>query len=47
MNWTIDQLRSFVAAAESGSFSAAGRGLGKAQSVISTHISMLEDVTGV
>ncbi len=47
MNWTIEQLRSFVAAAESGSFSAAGRVLGKAQSVISTHISMLEDVTGV
>ena len=47
MNWTIEQLRSFVAAAESGSFSAAGRALGQAQSVISTHISMLEDVTGI
>ncbi len=47
MNWTMEQLRSFVAAAESGSFSAAARRLGKAQSVVSTHISMLEDVTGI
>ncbi|WP_196223532.1 LysR family transcriptional regulator [Roseibium sp. RKSG952] len=38
----IDQLRAFVAAADCGSFSAAARNLGKAQSVISTTISNLE-----
>lgn len=47
MNWTIEQLRAFVTAAEKGSFSAAGRALGRAQSVVSTHISMLEDSLGV
>ncbi len=47
MNWTMDQLRAFVAAAEKGSFSAAGRSLGKAQSVVSTQISMLEDILGI
>ena len=47
MDWTIDQLQAFVAAAETGSFSAAGRLLGKAQSVISTHVSALEDSTGI
>ena len=47
MNWTMDQLRSFVAAAEKGSFSAAGRSLGKAQSVVSTQVAMLEDTLGV
>ena len=47
MNWTIEQLRAFVAAAEKGSFSAAARSLGRAQSVVSTHISTLEDVLGV
>ena len=47
MNWTIDQLRAFVAAAEEGSFSAAGRAMGKAQSVVSTHVAMLEDALGV
>lgn len=47
MNWTIDQLRAFVTAAEKGSFSAAGRAMGKAQSVVSTHIAMLEDSIGV
>lgn len=47
MNWTIEQLRAFVTSAEEGSFSAAGRALGKAQSVVSTHIAMLEDSLGV
>jgi len=47
MNWTIEQLRAFVTAAEQGSFSAAGRTLGRAQSVVSTHIAMLEDILGV
>ncbi len=47
MNWTIEQLRAFVAAAEKGSFSAAGRAMGKAQSVVSTHIAMLEDSLGI
>ncbi len=47
MNWTIEQLRAFVTSAEKGSFSAAGRAMGKAQSVISTHIAMLEDSIGI
>ena len=47
MNWTIEQLRAFVASAEKGSFSAAARSLGRAQSVVSTHIAMLEDILGV
>ena len=47
MNWTIEQLRAFVTAAEKGSFSAAARALGRAQSVVSTHIAMLEDSLGV
>ena len=47
MNWTIEQLRAFVAAAEKGSFSAAARALGRAQSVVSTHVAMLEDSLGV
>ena len=47
MNWTIEQLRAFVTAAEKGSFSAAGRAMGKAQSVVSTHIAMLEDSIGI
>jgi len=47
MNWTIEQLRAFVTAAEKGSFSAAGRALGRAQSVVSTHIAILEDTLGV
>ena len=32
---TLDQLRTFIAAADTGSFSAAGRSLGRAQSVVS------------
>ena len=40
--YTLDQLRAFVTAVECGSFSAAGRRLGKTQSVISTMIQYLE-----
>ncbi|MGJ4928309.1 LysR family transcriptional regulator [Bradyrhizobium sp. HKCCYLS2038] len=39
---SLDQLRTFVAAAETGSFSAAGRKLGRAQSVISQNLANLE-----
>ncbi|WP_018410156.1 LysR family transcriptional regulator [Methyloversatilis thermotolerans] len=42
MNFSLDQLLAFQAAAESGSFSAAARRLGKAQSVVSTAIAHLE-----
>lgn len=42
MNVTLEQLRTLQAAAESGSFSAAARRLGKAQSVVSTTIANLE-----
>ncbi|KPZ70709.1 MULTISPECIES: LysR family transcriptional regulator [Shewanella] len=42
MNWSIEQLKAFVAAANTGSFSAASRDLGKAQSRVSTAISNLE-----
>ena len=44
---SLDQLRVFVAAAEQGSFSAAGRMLGRAQSVISQTIAALEARLGV
>lgn len=47
MEWSLDQLRQFVTAAERGSFSAAARKLGKAQSAISTAISLLEVDLGV
>jgi DNA-binding transcriptional LysR family regulator len=40
---SLDQLRTFIAAAEAGSFSAAGRRLNRAQSVISQTIANLED----
>lgn len=39
---SLDQLRTFVAAADAGSFSAAGRRLGRAQSVVSQAIATLE-----
>src|SRR5450432_3714707 len=39
---TLDQLRTFIAAAEQGSFSAAGRKLRRAQSVVSQTIANLE-----
>ncbi|MEJ2766266.1 LysR family transcriptional regulator [Photobacterium sp. MCCC 1A19761] len=42
MNWTLDQLEAFAAAAQCGSFSAAARQIGKAQSRISTAITNLE-----
>lgn len=44
---SLDQLRTFIAAAETGSFSAAGRRLGRAQSVISQSIANLEAQLGV
>lgn len=42
MQWTLEQLKAFVEAAETGSFSAAARKLGKAQSRVSTAIANLE-----
>jgi DNA-binding transcriptional LysR family regulator len=39
---TVDQLRTFVAAADAGSFSAAGRSLGRAQAVVSQTLANLE-----
>jgi DNA-binding transcriptional LysR family regulator len=44
---SLDQLRTFIAAAEDGSFSAAGRRLGRAQSVVSQTIANLECQVGV
>jgi DNA-binding transcriptional LysR family regulator len=43
---TLSQLRAFVAAAEEGSFSAAGRKLKRAQSVVSQMLGTLEDQLG-
>ncbi|MFX5660862.1 LysR family transcriptional regulator, partial [Acinetobacter baumannii] len=40
MQWNLDQLRQFVAAAEHGSISAAARHLGRAQSAVSTAIAL-------
>lgn len=42
MQWTLEQLKAFVEAAETGSFSSAARKLGKAQSRVSTAIANLE-----
>ncbi len=42
MNWTLDELNAFVYSVKLGSFSAAGRRMGKAQSRVSTAISNLE-----
>lgn len=42
MHWTLDQLTLFIACAERGSFSAAARHAGRAQSVVSTAIANLE-----
>lgn len=42
MSLSLDQLQAFVAAAETGSFSAAARRLGKAQSVVSAAVANLE-----
>ncbi|MEG6509388.1 LysR family transcriptional regulator [Methyloligella sp. 2.7D] len=44
---SLDQLRTFIAAAEEGSFSAAGRKLGRAQSVVSQSLANLENQLGV
>lgn len=44
---SLDQLRTFVAAADAGSFSAAGRRLGRAQSVVSQTLANLEGQLGV
>ncbi|AVG39728.1 LysR family transcriptional regulator [Achromobacter insolitus] len=47
MQWTLEQLRQFIAAAEAGSFSAAARRLGRAQSAVSTSVGLLEADLGV
>lgn len=47
MRWTLDQLRKFVTTVDAGSFSLAARQLGKAQSAVSTAISLLEADFGV
>jgi DNA-binding transcriptional LysR family regulator len=44
---SLDQLRTFIAAVDEGSFSAAGRKLFRAQSVVSETVSTLEDQIGV
>ena len=44
---TLDQLRVLVAIAETGSFSAAGRRLRRAQSAISQSVATLEDIHGI
>jgi DNA-binding transcriptional LysR family regulator len=44
---TLDQLRTFIAAADEGSFSAAGRKLRRAQSVVSQTLANLEAQLGV
>ena len=44
---SLDQLRTFIAAADTGSFSAAGRRLSRAQSVVSQTIASLEAQFGV
>src|SRR5882672_5920657 len=44
---TLDQLRTFITAAEEGSFSAAGRKLGRGQSVVSQTLANLELQLGV
>ena len=44
---TLDQLRTFIAAVEEGSFSAAGRKLRRAQSVVSQTLANLEAQLGV
>ena len=44
---SLDQIRTFVSAADAGSFSAAGRVLGRAQSVVSQAIANLEGQLGV
>jgi DNA-binding transcriptional LysR family regulator len=45
--FTLDQIRTFIAAVDEGSFSAAGRRLGRAQSVVSETLANLEGQLGV
>ncbi len=47
MNWSIAQLDAFVTTVTEGSFSAAARKLGKAQSRVSTAVANLEIDLGV
>ena len=47
MQWTLEQLRYLEAAVAAGSFSGAARRLGRAQSVVSTAIGLLEAELGV
>ncbi len=47
MNFTLEQLNAFTTSAATGSFSAAARKLGKAQSAVSTAVSNLEIDLGV
>src|ERR1700742_3477014 len=44
---TLDQLRTFIAAADEHSFSAAGRKLGRAQSVVSQTLANMEGQLGI
>jgi DNA-binding transcriptional LysR family regulator len=44
---TLDQIRTFIAAADEGSFSGAGQRLGRAQSVVSQTLAHLEGLLGV
>lgn len=44
---TMDQLRTFLAAVDEGSFSAAGRRLGRAQSVVSHTLATMEERLGI
>lgn len=46
MSLKIDEIRSFVAVADEGTFSAAARALGRSQSVVSTHIAGMENELG-
>jgi DNA-binding transcriptional LysR family regulator len=46
-NHSLDQLRVLVTIADAGSFSAAGRALGRAQSAISQAVATLEELQGV
>jgi DNA-binding transcriptional LysR family regulator len=45
--FSLDQIRIFIAAVDQGSFSAAGRKLRRAQSVVSQYIATLEAQFGV
>lgn len=47
MTLSFEQLEAFIASADSGSFTSAGKKLGKAQSAISTHVANLEIELGV